>query len=301
MTVPGSAFVSALLAITAGGMSACSSPPVKSATSVEDSVRRLAPVPACLTVLSSSSRPSGATTSLRAEYWQIVFPRFDPRTRSLPDDALACTGRPILSDAAFEGAKLQPGLDDARITLGGGADGIRAVWLRSHDAPDAASAGAVALVRVQGDAAYVIGVGAYRGRSATRLSIERLGNELLLLAFDNGCPGSPAIDPCSATETIYFVRQGRLVVATQLQLERVDFAVGSEPAATGRIRYHLTASPSFVGDALDVVEHVSVQDAGGREIRWAEVERRFLVVGDALEAVDAPLWSRVFRSTTAKR
>lgn len=245
--------------------------------------------------------PAGVSLSLRDEYWRIVYPGFDDKRHALPPDALTCTGRALLREPAFHDTQIGRDLTDAQITRGGGADGIKAVWLRSHQAADGKVAGAVALVRVRGDLAYVVGVGAYRGSDKARLSIDRMGDELVLLVLDDGCTNAAPDKACVSTQSVFLVRQGRLVEAARLALEQVDFDVGTEPVAVGRLRYHLTASPSFVKDTLHVVEHVSVQDASGRELRWAEVERVFQVLGDTLEPSDQPLWSRLFRPETASR
>ena len=279
-----------LIAACGASWGCASSPPPPS--KAEHEARMLAPIPACAVVLPNAG-PSGARTSLRDEYWQLVFPAFDDSRGRLPGDALACTGRALLRESTFAGATLQSKLNAEQITLGGGADGIKAVWLRSHDAEDQSVAGAIALVRVQDDFAYVVAVGAHRGRSSARLSIDRIGDELLLLVRDESCRGRAPDDACESLLTVYLVRQGNLVEGVKLDIEKVAYGAGNESASRGPLEFHLTSSPSFVKDTMRVVEHVSVRDRLGRELRWAELERVFVVLDDRFEASEDALWSRM--------
>jgi hypothetical protein len=95
--------------------------------------------------------------------------------------------------------------------------------------------------------------------------------------------------------TVFLVRQGRLLQGARVVTEEVALGDGVALGDVGRV-YHLTASPAFVRDEMRVVEHIRVHDALDRTTRWAELERVFLVIGDALEPSDAPLWSRVVQS-----
>ncbi len=282
--------------VLCGLISACGSAPVE--PKAEHEARQLSPIPACATVLPSSS--PGVQVSLRDEYWKLVFPAFEEAKGQLPADALACTGANVLEADAFSGATKAPRLTDADISLGGGADGIKAVWLRSHKTSGQEAAGAIALVRVKDEFAYVIAVGAHRGRADARLSLDRLGSELVLLVRDEGCRQRKPGTPCQSLLTVYLVRQGRLVQGARLALEEVAYGDGQTLGEEGQV-FHLTASPSFVKDEMRVVEHVRVRDRLDRVTRWAELERVFLVMGDVLEPSDVPLWSRVARPRQVRR
>lgn len=265
----------------------------------EHEARQLSPVPACATVLPAAG-PQGMRASLHDEYWKLVYPAFDDHRKRLPPDALACTGDPVLRTEAFRGGSVITKLTEGEITYGGGADGIKLVWLRSHSVADDQVAGAVALVRLHDEFAYVVAVGAHRGRPDARISMDRLGSELVLLVRDEGCRGRKPGQPCRSLLTVYLVRQGRLVQGAIVALEQVAIGDGEwlgEPGMT----FHLTAAPSFVNDELRVVEHVSVKNRVGREVRWAEQQRVFVVMGDVLEPSDTPLWSRVVQPRDAKR
>jgi hypothetical protein len=286
------------LAAAAGG--ACASDPPR--PRIEDQARLLAPIPACMASLPGArTAPAGMTRSLRNEYWAIVYPAYDDANHKLRPGALSCTGRSLQGEPEFAGTTPVDRPDERLITIGGGADGIRAVWLRSHRAPDGTEAGAIALVRAKDDAATVIAIGAHAGRPGARLSLERLDTELVLLVHDDGCTGKPASERCDTLLTVYLPRQGRLLPAARVVLEKVEFDVDSEPPLRGRFQYHLSTSPVFSKGVLRVVEHVSVRDQGGREVRWAEQERVYRVDVDRLEPGEEPLWARMYRPASAKR
>lgn len=283
------------LALTAP---ACGGAPVEPPRA-EHEARQLAPIPACATVLPSAG-PAGMQVALRDEYWKLVFPAFDEERKQLPPDALACTGARVLDDPAFARVTAAPKLTDGEITLGGGADGIKAVWLRSHPLSDSEVAGTLALVRQQDEFAYVVAVGSHRGRNDARISLDRLGSEVLLLVRDEGCKTREPDQGCQSLLTVYLVRQGRLLEGVRLVLEQVAIGDGKTLGEVGE-QFHLTASPSFVKDELRVVEHVSVRNRLGRETRWAELERVFIVMGNAFEPSDTPLWPRIARPKQASR
>jgi hypothetical protein len=238
--------------------------------------------------------------SLRDEYWKIVYPGFDDKNHRLQPDSLSCTERSLLREPEFAGMTPVDRADDTMITVGGGADGIRAVWLRSHRGADGTQAGALALVRAKDDLATVFAVGTYKGRVGARLSLERLDSELVLLVHDDGCTGKARTDKCDSMLTVFLPRQGRLLLATSVALERVDFDVDSEPPLRGKFEYHLTASPVFSKGVLRVVEHVTVRDQRAKEVRWAEQERVYRIDVDRLEPAEEPLWARMFRPTIAQ-
>lgn len=279
-----------------GMLASCGSTPV--APKAEHEARLLSPIPACATVLPSPG--PGVQVALRDEYWKLVFPSFDEANGNLPPDASTCTGAKVLEDAAFADTTVEPKLTDGEITLGGGADGIKAVWLRSHATSDGQQAGAIALVRLSGEFAYVIAVGSHRGRADARLSMERLGTEVVLLVRDEGCKKREPDMPCESLLTVYLARQGRLLRGTRVMIEQIAYGDGVSFGEVGEV-FHLIASPSFVKDELRVVEHVSVRDRFEKVTRWAELERVFIVMGDVLEPSDAPLWSRVVRPKQVSR
>lgn len=252
-------------------------------------------------VMERTGAPAGMSQSLRGEYWKLVFPGYDESRGVLPHDSLTCTGSSLWKQPGFSGTLPFDRVGENDITIGGGADGIRAVWLRSHKAEDGSFAGALALVRAKGELASVFAVGASRARPKARLSLERIGTELVLLLDDDGCTGKPSSEPCDHVLKIHLVRQGRLVEAARVMLEQVDFDNDSEPPSRGRFRYHLMASPSFVQGLMRLSERVSVRDSTGREVRWAELDRVFRVEGDRLAPGDDPLWDRVYKSALAAR
>jgi len=286
-----------LIAVVSGAVVSCGATPVE--PKAEHEARMLAPIPACATVLPTSG-PSGMQVALRDEYWKLVFPSFDDQRGKLPPDALTCTGVDVLEDATFARATVAAKVTDDQITLGGGADGVKAVWLRSHPVSENEVAGTLALVQQKDEFVYVVAVGSHRGRPNARISLDRLGSEVLLLVRDEGCKGRQPDDACESLLTVYLARQGRLVKGASIALEQVAFGDGETFGERGE-QFHLTSSPSFVKDELRVVEHVSVSNRLGRETRWAELERVFVIMGDVFEPSDTPLWSKVVRPKHVSR
>jgi hypothetical protein len=138
-------------------------------------------------------------------------------------------------------------------------------------------------------------LGAYRGNSKqSRFGLERMGSELLVTALDDRCTGRGANDPCDTTLVAYLPWSGELKELTQIPLQRVRFATGSEPGVSGKLEYTLVTSPSFKPGGIVLLEQVSAKDADGHELRKAEHQRMLSWSHDRMSADADSLWDRVF-------
>lgn len=277
----------------------------------EDAARLVAPLPACLMLLSTRAK-GGAAVSLREEqYWKLVYPGFDPASGALPVGARACTGASVLDDPSLAGGRpLHAGpatrADQAKVEEGdalvaGGSDRLRVVWLRTAAFDDGTAGGALALVRGYASSAEVYAVAAYRGRpTRSRFSLERIGPEVVVVAQDDGCAARAPGAPCETLVRVFLPRQGALRRLVTTAVERVAYLEGAEPGVRGLTEYRLAATPQFFQGGVRVLEQVVVRDAQGRLIREAELDRSYaLMPDDTMVASDDSLWARVVEARAA--
>jgi hypothetical protein len=266
----------------------------------------MAPIPACIMPLPArTSATAGTMRNLREEqYWQLVFPSFDLKQRTLGLDSVTCTGAhvfdaPIFRGGATHGTPVQ--VQEGDIIYGNGGDHMRIVWMRTHSWPDGSEAGPIALVRTQEDFAEVYAVGSFR-RSSTQSTFqaERLGTEFLISGTDDGCQGLPLTTACEAKITLLLPRFGQLVQLAALDTERRAYATGTEPGVTGNIEYRLTASPKYTDDGVQLFEQVKASDSAGRVVHKTELERVLVLRDGKMEPSSDSLWGRVFPAATAK-
>lgn len=284
-------------------LAACAS--VEERPRTEDDARRLAPLPACLAELraigaGAGPRAEGVVRSLSEEQlWRLVFPAYDPARRALPADPIACTGRPVLRDAALAGGAPKGMIEEGDTSLGSGGDRLKVAWLRSLAYEDGTAGGALALVRSYVATAEVYAVGAFRGRAKTLFSLERVGPEVLVVAQDDGCAARAPAAACEALVTVFRPRFGALEPVATMASERITYATDSEPGVRGRVEYRLASSIQYVDGGIRVLEQVTVRDDLGREVRRAELERAYTFAPDGTMVVDEDsLWSRIAAATT---
>jgi hypothetical protein len=277
------------------GLVACAEP---SQSVSSDPSRRAAPLPACVQRLPPQKNTAFMRQLTDEQYWKLVFPSYDEQAGVLPDAALTCTGHSPFKQPAFQGsepssAPLRPKTGD--LVFGGGANRIKVVWLKTHLRPDGDAVGVLAIVRTVGDYAEMYAAGAYRGNpKQSRFGLERMGSELLVTALDDRCTGRAANDPCDTTLVAYLPWSGELKELAQIPLQRIRFATGSEPGASGKLEYTLVTSPSFKPHGIELLEQVSAKDAEGHELRKAEHQRTLAWANDRMSANEDSLWDRVF-------
>ena len=273
---------------------------------VEDTVRELAPVPACVMPLGARRAHTGLVRSLSEQsYWRAVFPSFDVEKQALPEDAIACTGRNILADPELRGGewirRYPLAVEQGEILLGSGGNQLKVLWLRTHRFPDGTEAGPLALVRAKDDFSEVYAVGVYRGQTKRPFfGLERIGPEVVVTVSDEGCTGNTKREACTSVTSVYLPRRGELVRMTAFATDRRDYVDGGEPGAKDRIEYRLTSSAKYVPEGVELFEEVLAKDGMGRELRKAELQRKFVVRDTELLPSDDSLWPRIFPRPTKK-
>ncbi len=233
------------------------------------------------------------------DYWALVFPA--SKTGTLPQQALACSGSQPFADPALE--QLSPiggwpvKVPENGILYGGGGNRLRVAWLKTHEGKDGTAGGALALVRSLEDHAEVYGVGVYTGDAErTRLGLERMGHGLAVTATDDRCAGQAATQSCDTVMHVFLPFEGQLVPLTEVGLQRVRFAEGTEPGVRSKVRYELVTAPTFEEGKVRLMEQVSATDESGHKLRRAEIERVLTVSNGKVTESTESLWSRVVES-----
>ena len=142
---------------------------------VEDTVRELAPVPACVMPLGVRRAHTGLVRSLSEQsYWRAVSPSFDVEKQALPEDAIGSTGRnilPIPSSAAVNGSGATRSRSSRENPAGVGRKPAQGAL--ASDAPLSGRNGGRAprsAVRAKDDFSEVYAVGVYRGQTKRPIS-----------------------------------------------------------------------------------------------------------------------------------
>ena len=285
----------------------CGSPQTRS--KLEDQSRRIAPLPACILQL-PERRPGSAGTARKLredEIVKLMFPGFDEKTRSLPHNAVSCTGVAVFDDPVFKDAQLVrrnawPFVEqEGDVTYGGGGDRLKIVWLRTHTS-DGGAVGPLAVIRSGDHFAELFAIGTFKSPpDRTRLSTVRMGGEYVVTAEDDGCGSHKPGSACSTTLRVLLPRKGRFSPLVDVPLERIAYSGRAERGSLGTLEYRLTSVPEFKDDAIKLVEQVRVKDDTGRELRKAEHERIITVDARGTATASEPsLWDDVIKSEDLK-
>lgn len=283
-----------LVVVTMGCALSCAEPTVSRSA---DPTRSLGPVPACVLNLPPSTSKSGFARQIpEDQYYGLVVPSWkDGATRPEPE-TLACNGEAIFQSKLMAGATFDPkSADDGKITYGGGANGLKVVWLRTHSLQGGDAAGPLSLVRIVDNHAEVYGVTVFRGSpEKTRFDLERLGGEVAVTAVSDGCAG--ATGDCDTLLDVFRPVSGRLDRLTTIGLKRVRQTQGLEPGIKGSLTVSFLSSPDYQPDGIKVIEEVSFTDDTGRKLRRAQLERAYLLRSSGIEETSESLWDRLYQN-----
>jgi hypothetical protein len=239
------------------------------------------------------------------QYWQIVFPAYDATNHKLPVGSLTCTGQRVFDDPVFAGGTTRGSPIDVQsgdVQYGNGGDRMRIVWLRTHRWPDGSEAGPLALVRAKEDFAEVYAIGAYRrSNGALSLQAERVGNEIVVAATDDGCEGQPKTSPCETNIGLYMPWFGKLSRLATIATEKRAYAQGGERGIEGQIQYELTASPQYTPDGVKLFEQVKATDSAGHVVHKTQLERLFVLHEGSLEQGSDSLWGKIYPGSASSQ
>src|SRR5690606_30313925 len=195
-----------------------------------DEPRFEALVPACFVRLLARSNPGGMMRQLsEREYFKLVFSQALGEQPQAGPDGVLCTQVAAFKSEAFSGAtsRLGPNVQFAEelVTYGSGPNRLRVVWFRTHEKQPGKAIGSLAVVRTTEEFAQVFDVGTFEGAFETsRFSVERLGDELLVSAVDDGCGAVKPGAECDSDLYLFKVELGQLRPILQVPVERVRHA-----------------------------------------------------------------------------
>ncbi len=288
----------ATAAFAIAATSACGSPVVQ--PHPEDAARQMAPLPACVTRLPTRRTQTGVARSLSEQgYWRLVFPTFDVDKQALPENAIPCTGRNVFADPIFKGGewvrRYPVAVEEGEILLGSGGDRLKVLWFRTHKFVDGTEAGPLVLVRPKEDSAEVYAIGVYRAQTVRPFfGLERMGPEVVVTVSDEGCTGNVKREHCVSNTSLFLPRRGELVALTTFASARREYVNAGEPGAYGRIEYRLSTSAKYMANGVEVFEEITAKDTAGRELRRAELDRKYLLNDLELVASEDSLWPRIY-------
>lgn len=286
---------------------ACGAPQDRSR--LEDQSRRVAPVPACVTQLPARRASSAGTLRKLGEEQivKLVFPSFDEGKHSLPQGSKSCTGAAVFDSPLYRNAKVARRdawpfvVQEGDVTYGSGGDGLKLVWIRTHEDPQHAAIGTLAVVRANERFAEVFAVGSYRAvPDKTVLATMRMGGDYLVTATDDGCSGHKPGTSCQTSTTVFMPRAGALVPVVEVPVERIAYSGRAERGAMGVLEYRLTSVLEVREAGFRIVEQVRVKDDTGRELRKAEHERTITLDDSGTgKSTEPSLWDQMVEKEPA--
>jgi len=283
-----------LVVIATGSAFSCAKPTVSRSA---DPTRTLGPVPACVLNLPPSTSKSGFARQIpEDQYYGLVVPSWKEGATRPEPETLACNGEAIFQSKLMAGATFDPkSAEEGKITYGGGANGLKVVWLRTHSLEGGDAAGPLSLVRIVDNHAEVYGVTVFRGSpERTRFDLERLGGEVAVTAVSDGCTG--ATGDCDTLLDVFRPVSGRLDRLTTIGLKRVRQTQGLEPGINGALTVSFLSSPDYQPDGIKVIEEVSFTDDTGRKLRRAQLERAYLLRDSGVLETSESLWDRLYQN-----
>lgn len=270
-----------------------------------DEPRLEAPVPACFVRLPARSNPGGMMRQLsEREYFQLVYPQAAGAGEDVEAgaDGVMCNQIAAFKSPAFTGAssRLGPNVRFAEelVLFGSGPNRLRMVWFRTHETKPGRALGTLAIVRTTEEFAQVFALGSFEGATETsRFSVERLGDELLVSAVDDGCGTVKAGEECDSDLYLFRAELGELKPILHVPIERVRHAPkpANTPAYAGveRVTYHLEATPSYEASQISLLEQVTTTvQPSGKEVARAERERWLTFYGERSQWSEPSLWDR---------
>jgi hypothetical protein len=255
--------------------------------------------------LPARQKASGTARKLREEQIvKLMFPTFNEQARSLPKDALGCTGEAVFSSPVFNGGQLVrrsawPFVEqEGDITYGSGGDRLKVVWLRTHEFTDGTSAGPVAVYRTSERFAELFALGVHRGQpDKAHLGMARMGSDILVTMEQDGCSNRKEGSACETTLRVLLPRRG---VPNELVVVPVERVAYKNDRSKGMLEYRLTSIADFREDSIHLVEQILVKEDKGDTFRKAEHERHFLVDDSGNASASEPsLWDQFFNTEAA--
>lgn len=270
----------ALAALAALG-SACGANLRSSCT--EDQARSMVPVPVCLKRHQTQS-PTTLVSRSPADYWRLLLPGFDAAGGELQALQRDCAGRPLPPALFADGVRSHLQLEQT--TVAPVADGMRVVWLPSHEATPGRALGLVALLRWAQTDVEIYALGLYEGAlGVTEFAIERMGPSLIVTATEQRC--AKVGGRCRARVTLYGLHGGRLARLGSFATHQFHVLSGRDAG----LELSFSASVDFHADAVVLNERLSTVDPRQGELRSSELERRLVLKDRRLVATAPSLWA----------
>ncbi len=237
-----------------------------------------------------------------SEYFQLVFTKAAGEQLEAGPEGLLCNRSAAFHSPAFAASSSRLGPDvrfaEELVMFGSGPNRLRVVWFRTHETRPGRAVGTLAVVRTTEEFAQVFGLGSFEGSAETsRFSVERLGDELLVSAVDDGCSAVKPGEECDSDLHLFKLELGELRPILQIPVERVRHAgkPTDTPAYAGvdRVVYHLEAAPSYEAGQVSLLEQVTTTvQPSGKEVARAERERWLTFYGARSQWSEPSLWDR---------
>ena len=273
----------------------------------EAKARKTIPIPVCAEPLAPPRRDPGEgdqekIRDLDAEQWlDIMVPKYEA-AQGMEGTAVDCTGHYVFANEILRYGVPRKDwpqmIDPDDLDQRAGPRGLKAVRLRLLRFENGDWGGPLALVRAVADRAEVLRMGSSRGPEDAKITPVRMGNESLVVAESRRCPD---VYNCRKIADFYLLRNGRLINAATVDLERV-LRVPSVSERGLYAEYKLETDISYTPRGIQLLEQVKVRIIpypnepdrdSDRLLRTVEFSRLLKVERDTLFSTNESVWERV--------
>ena len=226
----------------------------------------------------------------------LAFPTSAEQLMIRSSQESACNGTRPWAEPLYSGATPLNGGWPVKVELKSlvyseGPDALRMLWIPTHGSKDAQQIGPLVLFNDAPSRLETVAVGNLKADSKfLGLSVERTGNELLIVAANEECANVNEDEDCATIVKVMHPWDGKLrVLFSFVEVARGTKKVQEHGAYNGS-RFAFESAAQFLPEGIAVHEFLTISDGSGRVLRNVERERLFRIEHGEAKSSESSLW-----------